>query len=274
MKKSYITKTNLTLGPQLGSQMFQYAGLYAVSKRLNMDIVFLKEYINLQRGIKLFDAFDLDPRIVSSKDISFNIYELKETECDNEVFGLDPKLNWDIRGWFHLYYYFDRFTNDVKHLFSFKSDIQEEAKKKMNSIMKDKEGEPIVSVHFRRGDYLQVSSLNLSFDYYNAAFQKISNYVPYFNVLVFSDDIAWCKENINGENVYFSENNSNYVDMCMMSMCDHNIIANSTFSWWGAHLNNNPSKIVICPEYYLDSKSENFINKNYYPKDWISLKEK
>lgn len=269
----YITKTNLTLGPQLGSQMFQYAGLCAISKRLGFDIAFIKEFINLERGIKLFDAFDLNPTLFSMRDLNFNVYELKEIECDNDVFSIDPKQNWDIRGWFHMYHYFDRFREDIKQVFSFKDGIKDLAAKNIDKV-RDGEDYPIASIHFRRGDYLAVASLNLSFDYYNAALQKMASLHPYFKLLVFSDDIQWCKENISGDNVHFSEANSNYVDMCMMTMCDHNIVANSTFSWWGAYLNHNPNKVVICPQNYVDSKTENFINNNYYPKDWISLTEK
>lgn len=270
---SFVTKSNLTIGPLLGSQMSQYAGLYALHRRLGMDIVFLSEYINLDRGVRLFDGFDLNPKIVSVKDISFSNYDLLETECDNEVFSIDAKMNWNIGGCFHLYHYWDRFRTDIKRVFSFRDHIVNSAKENIDKIRSD-ESDPIISIHFRRGDYLTVSSLNLSLDYYNAALNKISQLVPKFKLVVFSDDIPWCKDIISGDNVSFSENNSNYVDMCMMSMCDHNIIANSSFSWWGAYLNDRIDRIVICPENYVNSKVFNFINGNYYPKDWIALKEK
>jgi len=94
-----------------------------------------------------------------------------------------------------------------------------------------------------------------------------------FKIVVFSDDIPWCKDNIISEHIYFSENNSNHVDMCMMTMCDHNIIANSSFSFWGAYLNQHQNKIVICPKMYIGPSNQiyQFINYNWYPKEWISL---
>lgn len=94
-----------------------------------------------------------------------------------------------------------------------------------------------------------------------------------FKIVVFSDDISWCKDNIISEHIYFSENNSNHVDMCMMTMCDHNIIANSSFSFWGAYLNQHQNKIVICPKMYigLSDQIHQFINYNWYLKEWISL---
>lgn len=270
---SYITKTNFTLGPQLGSQMSQYAGLLALSQHLNSDIVFFKEYIELFRGMKLTETFDIDLTIKSFSEANHNTYELKETACDTEVFFLPGDINWDILGWFHLYHYWDRYRDLVQSTYKFKKNIQVLAE---SNIEKVRAGEkyPIISVHFRRTDYLEVSSLNLTLDYYNEAISLFLKKFPYFKLLVFSDDIEWCKENIVGENIYYSENTTNSVDLCMMTLCDHNIIANSSFSWWGAYLNPNQRKIVVCPEDYIGKTGDEapFINKNYYPKDWIALK--
>ena len=271
---SYITKTNLSLGPQFGSQMGQYAGLYAVSKKLNFEIKLFEEYIHLFREVKLFDAFNLDHQRCSIKDVSPIIqrYELKESIIDSDVFSIDNNSNWDIQGWFHLYHYWHEYRNDLIDIFRFKPEIFDIAIRNIENIQEN-ESYPIVSLHVRRGDYLQVSSLNLTLDYYNEAISIFLERFPYFKVLVFSDDIEWCKQYIVGENVFYSENNSNYVDMCMMTLCDHNIIANSTFSWWGAYLNQNTEKIVVCPKNYigLADPDAQFINNNYYPNDWISL---
>ena len=271
---SYITKTNLSIGPQFGSQMGQYAGLYAVSKKLNFEIKLFEEYIHLFREVKLFDAFNLDHQRCSIKDVSPIIqrYELKESIIDSDVFSIDNNSNWDIHGWFHLYHYWHEYRNDLIDIFRFKPEIFDIAIRNIENIQEN-ESYPIVSLHVRRGDYLQVSSLNLTLDYYNEAISIFLERFPYFKVLVFSDDIEWCKQYIVGENVLYSENNSNYVDMCMMTLCDHNIIANSTFSWWGAYLNQNTEKIVVCPKNYigLADPAAQFINNNYYPNDWISL---
>lgn len=271
---SYITKTNLSLGPQFGSQMSQYAGLYSVSKRLNFEIKLFEEFIHDFRGVKLFDAFDLNHQRCSISDVSPNIqkYILKESIIDSDVFSIDNTLNWDIQGWFHLYHYWHEYRSDLLDIFKFKQDISRQAELKL-SLIRDSEQYPIVSLHVRRGDYLQVASLNLTLDYYSEAISIFLEKFPYFKLLVFSDDIDWCKEYIVGDNVFYSENNSNYVDMCMMTLCDHNIIANSTFSWWGAYLNQNFDKIVVCPKNYIGEADPDaqFINNNYFPNDWISL---
>lgn len=269
---SYITKTNLSLGPQFGSQMSQYAGLVALSKHLNSDIVFFEEYMELVRGVKLFEAFELKHPIKSIIEATHSTYTLKDKVCDSDVFNLDPNTDWDIQGWFHLYHYWDKYEDLIKDTFKFKKEILDQASKNIEQI---KEGEdyPIVSIHFRRGDYLQVASLNLTLDYYNEAISIFLEKFPYFKLLVFSDDIEWCKEVLVGDNIYFSEGNSNYVDMCMMTLCDHNIIANSSFSWWGAYLNTSPDKTVVCPQDYTgpSDKESQFINKNYYPNSWIAI---
>lgn len=271
---SYITKTNLSIGPQFGSQMGQYAGLYAVSKKLNLEIKFFEEFIHQFRGVKLFEAFELDHHRCSIVDVDpiDRKLNLRDIVIDTSVFNIDPTLNWDIEGWFHLYHYWHDYRDDLIKIFQFKPDIFDIAIRNIETI-RENESYPIVSLHVRRGDYLQVSSLNLTLDYYNEAISIFLERFPYFKVLVFSDDIDWCKEYIVGENVFYSENNSNYIDMCMMSLCDHNIIANSTFSWWGAYLNQHVDKIIVCPADYIgpSDSANQFINKNYYPKEWIAL---
>ena len=269
---SYITKTNLSLGPQFGSQMTQYAGLYAISKHLGAEIVFLEKYMQLGRGVRLFDAFELPDKIISHADIEFSSFVTNDMLFDNRVMSLDPSKNWDIGGWFHTYQYFDAHRKDLCNLFKFKEPIYNNCTQKLNYIRNDSEA-PLVSVHFRRGDYLEVSSLNLSMEYYAQAINIFVDEFPDFKLLVFSDDIEWCKNNILGEYVHYTENTSMFEDMCLMSLCDHNIIANSSFSWWASYLNETQNKMVVCPQDYIGSSSPShqFMNGNYYPSDWIAL---
>jgi hypothetical protein len=273
----YITKTNLSSGPQFGSQMTQYAGLYSVHRKTGLEIVFIERFMSVFRGVKLFDAFDLPNKIVSGEGINFEFMELADVVVDSTAFTLDTTKSWDIYGWFHTFNYFHEFEQDLQSLFTFRPHIREEATRQIDNI-KNSEPYPLVSLHVRRGDYVAVASLNLELSYYtkalNVLFEKFD--YAYFKLLVFSDDIQWCKQNIQGENIVYVENNSNYVDMCMMSMCDHNIIANSSFSWWGAYLNQSTDKIVICPNEYVGPSDAHhqFINGNYFPNNWIPLTTK
>lgn len=134
-----------------------------------------------------------------------------------------------------------------------------------------------VSVHVRRGDYLSSNNKNSIHyiqpkEYYKTAIEllnsKITNPVYYF----FSDDMNWVRENIQivKQHVYVDHNfgENSYVDMQLMAACKHNVIANSSFSWWGAWLNDNPEKIVIAPKnWYADKRSTDGL----VPSIWITL---
>lgn len=131
-----------------------------------------------------------------------------------------------------------------------------------------------VSLHIRRGDYIRMKDIygNCSMEYYresiNTIKEKLSN--PVF--FIFSDDIDWVKENLNisDKNIYVSRPDlEDYEELILMSKCKHNIIANSTFSWWGAWLNKNDDKIVIAPKQWFKNKTSNELD--ILPKKWIQL---
>lgn len=271
---NFLTKTDLSLGSQMGSQMSQYASLLSISQETKHKIVLFKNLLNVGRGIKIVDPFNLTCEIKSLDEINSSnekiklnkIYVNENVLLDQNIFNLSIDQNWDIGNLFHTFAYWDKYKDIIIKEFKFKPEIYEKAKNYLNNISGLK-----VSIHFRRTDYLQVSSLNLTRKYYEEAISTLSSKVQNFKLIVFSDDMEWCKNNIKGKNVLYCENFLNYEDMCIMSLCDHNIIANSTFSWWGAYLNQNPNKIVICPHQYLNVTDLNFINGNYFPKDWISI---
>lgn len=110
----------------------------------------------------------------------------------------------------------------------------------------------VVSVHVRRGDYLQYPDKHppVSLDWYMEAVRYFE-LKGYNNFIVFSDDINWCKENFIGKKFEFSEGNNEMKDLELMSNCYHQINSSSTFSWWGAWLNRNPTKIVLTPKLWF-----------------------
>lgn len=124
-----------------------------------------------------------------------------------------------------------------------------------------------VSIHIRRTDYLALSTIHhvQSISYYEEAL----NLIKYKNILVFSDDIDWCKQNLKFQNMIFVENNDNIEDMWLMSLCEHNIIANSSFSWWGAWLNKNKNKTVIAPSKWFGEGY--YCDVDIVPNNWIKL---
>nr|WP_245945811.1 alpha-1,2-fucosyltransferase [Helicobacter didelphidarum] len=138
-----------------------------------------------------------------------------------------------------------------------------------------------VSLHIRRGDYLESVNyfIHLGSGYYNGALRALKKRVSKAHIFVFSNDIEWCKNHllssldshlIQDFTFEFVDNNGEgqaAFEMELMKTCQHNIIANSTFSWWAAYLNQNPQKIVICPNKMVYSKNE---HKNY-KKEWIKI---
>jgi len=273
---TYITKTNLFTGPRFGSQMTQYAGMYSVAKRMNAEYVFLEEHMHdVVVDGHLLDAFNLPNRIVSKNDIQFSPFKLREVVMDDMVYSLPPNQNWDIFGWFNTYRYFHEYKEDIQAIFTFKEEIRAVAEDNINKI-RDDEPYPLVSLHVRRGDYLTHFSLVMGLQYYQEAlsvfYDKFDGH--YFKLVVFSDDIPWCKANIVGENVIYVEGNTNYVDMSMLTMCDHHIAANSSFSWWGAYLNPSPTKLVVCPHQYIGEldREHQYINGSYFPSEWRAIK--
>ena len=135
-----------------------------------------------------------------------------------------------------------------------------------------------VSIHVRRGDYLtnpvtfQTHGL-CDIDYYKKAIDEILDLVDKPHFFIFSDDQSWAKSNIifGAPTDYVMHNNSlkNYEDLRLMSYCRHHIIANSSFSWWGAWLGNNPEKIVIAPKkWFNDPKID---TTDLIPDTWLRL---
>lgn len=165
-----------------------------------------------------------------------------------------------FQGYFFDLKYFDDIKPVLQREFCLKQPIRLSAE--LQRIMKK---ENTVSVHIRRGDFLKLNRDISQSNYYIKAIDLINNQVfkPFY--LVFSDDIEWVKNNVKfqGEVVYVSDMGyEDYEEICIMKHCKHNIIANSTFSYWAAYLNANPDKIVICPKRWKTA---------IIPKTWISL---
>jgi hypothetical protein len=152
----------------------------------------------------------------------------------------------------------------------------------MAEIKSNLGNKPTVSIHVRRGDYLlpQYSFCHLDSDYYIKAI--VDNFMPIedYNFIVFSNDIEYVKEMFVGDNIWFIDpvggekicTDSEKEDLALLSLCDHHITANSSYSWWGAYLSKNPDKKIVCPTNWLHSNHQSsWINGNYYPPTWINI---
>jgi hypothetical protein len=252
---------------QLGNQMFQYATVLGISKYIetsfcipNHTEVFSDGLGNNLR-IELFDVFDIKP-----DNIGFTDGEVKQEKFfhfDSDFFSLDKNSNYNLVGYFQTEKYFKHVENVVREHFVFKDEIVNDCKEILSCL-----NDP-VALHIRRGDYAinATNHHNLSLDYY----AKSLEYFPGREVIIFTDDPAWAKEQdlFSDDRFLVSENNSSYHDLYMMSQCNDFIIANSTFSWWGAWLANTGK--VIAPQKWFGPALQHNNTKDLYLDGWITL---
>lgn len=197
---------------------------------------------------------------IKIKLLNINFYYEGSLKFDNAVFSVPN--NTYLEGYFQCEKYFLDVRKQLLIDFNFPSGLSKE-----NEILVDLiKNKNAVSIHIRRGDYVNNAHINsvhgvLSKSYYDNAiefFLKNSSF-PYF--FIFSDDPEWVKTNfiIDAPSEIISHNTGDlsYIDMHLMSLCKHNIIANSSFSWWGAWLNQFPNKIVVAPKnWFNDNKKQ------------------
>jgi len=270
--------TNLEIGytGRLGNQIFQYAACYALAKKINSLFVIPKQNIDnikqdgcydfsnnqwIPYNFRMYDIFNLTAPIIDTFQTDYIYQEpyFHYTELTN------IKDNTSIQGYFQSEKYFIDYKEDILKEFSFKSEILDKAL----NIIKDFKNNEIVAVHIRRGDNIINPTFPLiSFDYIQTALNLFSD--KEYNFLIISDDISYCKKIFSEtENIRFSEGNSDFIDLCLMSLADHNIISNSSFSWWGAYLNQNPDKKVIAPSNWFKDKTINL--GDLFPPNWVIL---
>lgn len=249
----YITPL---LAGGLGNMMFQTAAAYALGRKEGHALLYNSNHIGTLHK-KPDEYVDTIFRNVSSMERDMEFYKASVHDFNYREVIL-PKQNIALDGYFQSYKYFQQYESEIRALFNFKVAVNYDPTNK-------------VSLHVRRGNYVNLAEHhhNLSIEYYKNAVDYFKGY----KFLVFSDDIAWCKENFIGEEFEFVEAQSDVQDLHLMSQCEHNVIANSTFSWWGAWLNNNPNKKVIYPNKWFGPKNSEFNTWDMFPDEWICLTE-
>jgi hypothetical protein len=160
-----------------------------------------------------------------------------------------------IDGYFQSEKFFINNKDEIIEMFTHKETISK-LKQEYGDILSNS-----VSIHFRRGDYVGIGEA-LELDYYDFALQCLYEDYPVDHVLIFSDDIDWCKKNIHYDKAKFITGNKDYECMYLMSLCTNNIVANSSFSWWGAYLNRNPLKRVFMPKPFTTSHGDDIYFEN------------
>ena len=214
-------------------------------------------------------------RLKNKKNLKFNLIKEPNFHYDDNI------LN-NLQGNIYLsgYWQSEKNFTSIEHILreEFRPRIPLSLESKVvEKNVNDSEYES-VSIHIRRGDYITNPKANvvhgvLPLDYYHRAINLIEERIDNPFYYIFSDDPEWVQHNlkINKKCYYVAHNGAekSYEDMYLMSQCKHNIIANSTFSWWGAWLNNNSQKIVIAPQKWF--ATSNFNTRDLIPDSWIRL---
>lgn len=241
-----ITFSKLGKHGRLGNQIFQFSLLFSLSKKFN-------KLISLpNRNIELFKCFELPNYNNYYYENNKKYFEL-EFNFNKNIFN---EIYCDYHGYFQSEKYFSFITEELKNLLKFKEEHTKINNPKQNSCF----------IHVRRTDYLKYASVhhNLSKKYYLNILEKEYNNYDFFYFL--SDDIDWCKNNFSDTKYKFIECQNQYQDLFFMTQCDGAILANSSFSWWGAWL--GKEKKVIAPKQWFGPKGPtNF--SDIYCKNWI-----
>lgn len=244
---------------RLGNNLFQFAAARSLSEDVTICVPNEDEYKSV---LKYSDVFFSGIPIVNTLPQDVVVYE-------EPYFTYNPlpevHKNVVLRGYFQSYKYFD-----IKLLRKYYSPVLSKRKELGEVIEKFKDGETITSVHVRRGDYLNML--------YKHPFCGEKYYVDAMNTvggdskfLFFSDDIQWCKRKFKGSNIFYSEGRSFLDDFYMQSLCDNNIISNSSFSYWASMINSNENKMVICPQTWFGDCVDYCIN-DIVPDSFVKLK--
>lgn len=249
---------------RLGNQMFQFAALKGIARNRGFEYCIppttnQNEWTDHQ----LFNPFKLS----NTTQLNVQYIDLDRPMIVESNFSFDENLfdqcpDWvSLQGYFQTERYFKHIREEIEGDFEFKDEILIPCKEIISQW-----NNPI-SLHIRRTDYItNPNHTFLGLEYYEKALCEVDKDSV---VLIFSDDPEWCNEQklFSDDRFLIAEGNSNYLDLCLMTLCNEHIIANSSFSWWGAWLSN--SKHVISPSgWFTGSNNEHLDTIDLYPKTW------
>lgn len=295
----------LKLNGGLGNQMFQYAFAYVLYKKYGVDILFdFSAFEELEKSTTAttrnfeLGAFNIVYRMATEEELNqveppkkmskvqkflWNSFKLEKFRPKSNAFLqtkpyqfdkslLTPPLFLHYNGYFQNEKYFKEVRQDLIKCFS--SEVQMDEKNQQ--IIKKIQETNSVSIHVRRGDYVTLESASqfhgtCPLEYYQRAIEHVAKHVRSPHFFLFSDDICWVVENLNINYPYTIvdvNHDKGWNDINLMKNCRHNIVANSSFSWWGAWLNENPQKIVVAPKKWI---AKNPQKCKIVPDEWVKI---
>jgi len=282
----------------LGNQMFQYAAARGTFKEqsISFDHTFLNKYnknneiftarkfeLGIFKNLRTEKINNLFLTSIISKNLllrilkrifHLNVRVISDFDkCDQNCSSYNNERFIYMDGYFQSEQYFKHIRNELLEEFNFPK-LPESVTPLMLKIISFNNS---VGIHVRRGDYLKSPNLSfhgiLDIEFYTKAIKALEQKLSSLHYFVFSDDISWCKDKLScvSSNLTFvSTSEAAWVDMCLMSKCSHQIIANSSFSWWAAWLNKSKKKTVIAPKnWFVNPPSPIF--SNLIPSDWTII---
>ena len=281
-------RVNITGG--LGNQMFQCAAGYNVARKKNVKLSLdlrrfkhrhdhngfeLQKVFNIYSKVKFLDntlVFCLInlKEILHKIDFTYTKFNEPHFHYTNRI--LDVSKHTKINGYWQSELYFKDYAHEIKKIFSFSRKLNEKNSLIANEVKKSNS----ISIHIRRGDYLLPNNNKHNTDlknYYLKAIESTSKLFTNPKYFIFTDDPSWVTKNFtlnySFKIVDINHGDESFFDMYLMSLCKSNIIANSSFSWWGAWLNNSKDKVVYAPKNWF--KDKKIKTDDLIPKSWILI---
>ena len=264
---------------ELGNNLFQLAALLALKDSMQVDYEVVNQrdsWVSSFRPLEISNLFETKFNLVDSYSQQYNLYHHNDLLSQGDssytfAYRDIPKAdNMLMRGYFQSEKYFISIKDYlINEYFVPKQEVVDYIRSKYAGVLSNS-----LAIHLRAGgdrpDCHDRFPL-LTNDYYQKAIDIVAKQSKLDNVLVFSDNMAVAKQ-LFPDGVFFVENESNIVDLIFMSLCNHNIIGNSTYSWWSAYLNKNSNKIVVAPNsQWFAGDLSSLDRRDLFPKSWITL---
>ncbi len=285
----------------LGNQMFQYAAAKTLAEHhrvpMKVDLSFLNDRSAKEnftfREYEL-DCFDTSIDIATKNELSTFNRKNRFIGFMKSLIGISTPMHYYEQSFYYNESFYE-LPNEIllegyfqseKYFIQIRSLLLENFKWRSPatgfnlSLIENIKSTNSVSLHIRRGDFVENKVINsihglCDINYYQRAITHVNSIMQNTTFFIFSDDINWAKQELGmTSNVIYIDHNigkESYWDMRLMSYCKHNIIANSSFSWWGAWLNTNKSKIVIAPKIWFNNYNLNLQTENLIPHEWVRI---
>ena len=276
----------------LGNQLFQYSlGRKLSIKNNDIFKLDLSDFTKDNPRFYSLGYFNIVENFAKKEDVAklkkkglSRVFEkikpyYKRSVIKYKGYDFDPNIL-ELSGNFYLdgYWQSEKYFQDIKNIIRKEIILKEPLPSKYAGIINNIKNSNSVSIHIRRGDYITNNKFYKVYNlldekYYQRAVKFIAEKISDPRFFIFSDDIEWAKRDLDipHPRIFVSGENEmkDYEELILMSLCKHNITANSSFSWWGAWLNENTDKIVISPDKWFNDKIGNA--KDLIPENWIRL---